>query len=121
MEYLVVIIFILSAFLVFQKYIVRAISGRWKSIGDSWGHGRLYDPNKTTECKFDFRFTNQWYSKACYDQNDCDCESDIGVSEWYGYSCTDPSNIDTCVRNMIGYGTCRQCVEDCVDASPMCN
>ncbi len=120
-EYLVVIIFILSAFLVFQKYIVRAISGRWKTIGDSWGHGRVYDPKKTEECKFDFRFTNQWYSKACYDQRDCDCEAAIGVSQWYGVVCANMANADSCSRGWVDYENCRTCVEDCVADSPMCN
>ncbi len=101
MEYLVLVIFLVSAFLVFQKYIVRAMSGRWKMVGDTWGHGRVWDPNKTEECLFDFRFTNLWYSKTCYDTQDCDCESSMGI---------ELIDVD-----------CQSCVEGCVTASPMCN
>ncbi len=121
MEYLVLTIFILGAFLVFQKYIVRAISGRWKMVGDSWGSGRVYDPQKTEECIFDYRFTDKWYTQDCYDKSDCACEDAIGVSAFYGYTCSNYSNPATCGRGWQAYGDCEQCVRDCVDASPMCN
>lgn len=120
-EYLVVIIFLLSTFLVFQKYIVRAISGRWKNVGDSWGYGRVYDPEKTEQCIFDYRFTNKWYTRQCYEDNDCDCEAYIGVTTFYGYVCANASNSETCGRGWQDYGSCQDCVESCVDASPICN
>jgi hypothetical protein len=44
LEYMTLIAFILSALFVFQHYIVRAFSGRWKDVGDSFGQGKQYDP-----------------------------------------------------------------------------
>ena len=82
-EYVTLIIFIAVAILVIQKYIVRGISGRWKSVGDTFGFERQYDPQKTYRCAFDFKYTNTWYDENCYDfgnpsnvlQPPCDCDS----------------------------------------------
>ena len=75
-EFTAVVLFILGAFLVFQKYIVRGFSGRWKGVGDSLGQGRIYDPKKTVECAFDPRpgtaETGVWFDKDCYKTT---CES----------------------------------------------
>ena len=63
-EYIVLIVLVLGAFLVFQKYITRGFAGRWKVVGESLGQGRIYDPKLTTECVFDPPF-GVWYNKAC--------------------------------------------------------
>jgi len=102
LEYITIISLLIGAILVLQKYVARAISGRFKGAGDSWGYGRLYDPDKTTECIYDFRFTNQWYSKSCYDENNCDCEAGYGLPGGF-------------------YSSCQTCVSSCVSASPECN
>lgn len=65
--------FILAAFLVFQKYIARGFSGRWKAVGESLGQGRIYDPRFTTECIYGFPYLNVWYDKACFVSSGCDC------------------------------------------------
>ncbi len=70
-EYMLLIVFILTAFFVMQKYIVRGFSGRWKDIGDSLGQGRLYDANKTIECAYDFQHYNMWYSVDKFEENHC--------------------------------------------------
>ena len=70
-EYMILIVFILGAFLVMQKYIVRGFAGRWKDIGDSLGQGRLYDSNKTIECAYDFRYYNMWYGVKKYEEHGC--------------------------------------------------
>ena len=93
-EYMVLIILIVGAFLVFGKYIVRSFSGRWKTVGDSLGSGHLYDPQKTLECAYDTRYTFEWYNLVCYEENcitdchtmagtDADCQACIT-------SCTPP-------------------------------
>ena len=71
LEYMTLIVFILGAFLVMQKYIVRGFSGRWKDIGDSVGYGRLYDPHTTTSCAFDYIHYNEWYSVNKFEANGC--------------------------------------------------
>ncbi len=73
LEYATLIIFILIVFLAFQKYIVRGLSGRWKSSADGFGYGRQYSPNKTVEC-VQFNAT-VWYDAKCYDSTPCDCET----------------------------------------------
>ena len=75
-EFIGLILFILAAFIVFQKYIVRGFTGRWKSVGDVFGEGRIYDPRKTIECAANAFFPNQavvWYNKDCFEAN---CEDD---------------------------------------------
>lgn len=68
-EYVILISFILAILIVFQKYIFQAFNGRFKSVGDSFGQGRLYSPRVTTECAYDHRFTNKWYNAICFDEN----------------------------------------------------
>lgn len=68
-EYAALLMFVLIAFLIFQKYMVRGFAGRWKGVGDSLGGGQIYDPRKTLECTFDPVYTNLWYNEACYQQN----------------------------------------------------
>lgn len=67
-EYVVVLMFVLGAFLIFQKYAVRGFSGRWKGVGDSFGGGQIYDPNLTTECAVDTRYPDDWYDAKCFKQ-----------------------------------------------------
>src|SRR3990172_1381926 len=79
LEYIIVIIFVSGAFVVFQTYIKRGLAGRWKAVGDSFGQGRRYDAynkddsGKTTECRFDFAYNNKWYDVDCYREKKCDC------------------------------------------------
>src|SRR3989338_5895528 len=98
-EYITLIVLILGAFLVFQKYIARGFAGRWKSVGESMGQGRIYDPRMTTECIFDSLYTNLWYDKACFDSRGCDC---LSVR----------ANVDTC----------QDCFDPaCTTSLPYCN
>ena len=53
LEYITLIAIVAGAFLIFQKYIAQAFYGRWKSVGDSFGAGRQYDPKRTIECIYD--------------------------------------------------------------------
>ncbi len=65
LEYTMLLVIILSALLVAQKYIVRAMAGRWKEVGDSFGVGRQYDPKKTIECVWSEE-QNTWYGAGCF-------------------------------------------------------
>ena len=53
LEYITLIAIVAGALLIFQKYIAQAFYGRWKSVGDSFGAGRQYDPKRTIECTYD--------------------------------------------------------------------
>ncbi|HBO98061.1 MAG TPA: hypothetical protein DE315_02915 [Candidatus Omnitrophica bacterium] len=72
-EYAALIVVVLWAFWVFQKYMARGFSGRWKAVGESLGQGRIYDPRLTTECIFDPYETNLWYDQPCFESSGCDC------------------------------------------------
>ena len=74
-EYAVLVLLFIGAIVAMNKQVRRVFFGRWKSVGDSFGHGQQYDPNKTLECQ---RYANHssdagqwtweiWYSQACYE------------------------------------------------------
>lgn len=67
MEYVLLIIIILGALLLSQRYILRGFAGRWKAVGDSFGQGKQYDPTKTAECVWS-QNENKWYGPDCFDQ-----------------------------------------------------
>jgi hypothetical protein len=74
LEYVAFLAILIGAFLLFQKYIFRGISGHWKDVGDSMGSGRVYDPSYTTECRFDmWANTGAWINATCFKEN---CEDD---------------------------------------------
>ena len=66
LEYIMVLMVVIAALMLMQKYIVRAFAGRWQSTGDSFGYGRQYDPAKTKERAWSAR-EKIWYDKPCYD------------------------------------------------------
>ena len=73
-EFIILFMMVMGAMLVFQNFFGRAIAGRWKSVGDSFGFGRQYSPTKTFECALaqDPNGTNDiWYSVACADSKNC--------------------------------------------------
>lgn len=47
-EYAVAIAVITAALLGMAIYTKRALTGRWRSVGDTFGFGRQYDPQATT-------------------------------------------------------------------------
>jgi len=66
MEYLLLIIFVLTAFFVFRKYILRGFTGRWKTTGDSFAYGMYYDPKTSIDCKYwEFGGFGFWYNATC--------------------------------------------------------
>ena len=70
-EYIILLTFVMATLLVFQKYISRGISGRWKGTGDGLGQERLYDAWKTTACAFD-SYSGQelgWYDQKCFESS----------------------------------------------------
>ena len=73
-EYVVLLIILFGVFIYFQKYLVRGISGRMKSVGDSFADGRIYSPTNTLECAFDVLHDRGWYDSKCfYDSCADDC------------------------------------------------
>ena len=79
-DYLGLLMFILIALFLFQQYIVRGLSGKWKSAGDSIGVGRQYDPRDygaqgtgggTEDCFWDDEVGN-WVDRKDVERL-CDC------------------------------------------------
>lgn len=66
MEYSMLLMLLVFAFLAFQKYLVRGMAGRWKAVGDSFGYGKQYDPETTVECAWS-EDKKRWYDPACYE------------------------------------------------------
>ena len=73
LEFIALIIFVIGAFLVMQKFLTRSVSGSYKSGADTFGFGRQYSYRETLECDYDTD-SGQWFNAACYEEN-CDCES----------------------------------------------
>ena len=70
-EYAVLFIIIIGAFLLMRDRIQRAIFGNWGQAGQSFAFGRQYDPQKTIECSFDEQL-NLWYDRNCAESKNCD-------------------------------------------------
>ena len=72
LEGIILLTFVLTGFFIFQKYILRGMSSRWKVAGDSFGSGRQFDPNRTLECAYienQNREVRIWYSNDCMKEN----------------------------------------------------
>ena len=75
-EYTVLIVMFVTAIFFMYKQIGRSIFGRWRDLGDSFGQGEQYDPDKTLECgRYVPRVLHQgtwkwgtemWYAQNCY-------------------------------------------------------
>ncbi|MFC1675073.1 hypothetical protein ACFL1K_04240 [Candidatus Omnitrophota bacterium] len=50
-EYTFLIIIIVVALIGMSIYLKRALSGSWRGVGDSFGHGRQYEPGATVITK----------------------------------------------------------------------
>lgn len=98
LEYVVLLLFVIGAILVFQKYVARSISGRWKAVGDTFGSGRQFDPNRTAQCAYDTTYTHKWYNVVCYDDN-----------------------CDACFSQPVDDGGCKSCIIGCTPAGSLCN
>ena len=64
-EYAVLLIIVIGAFLVMRNYMQHGIHGMWGQAGQSFAFGRQYDSQKTIECSFDDQ-SNLWYDRNCF-------------------------------------------------------
>jgi Flp pilus assembly pilin Flp len=65
-EYAVLFVIIITAFLVMRNYIQRGIYGTWAKAGQTFAFGRQYDSQKSVECSFDEQ-SKLWYDQNCYE------------------------------------------------------
>jgi hypothetical protein len=66
-EYVVLIVIIIGAFLVMRNLIQRGIFGMWQQAGQGFAFGRQYDPQRSVDCVFD-DLSNKWYDRNCFEQ-----------------------------------------------------
>ena len=64
-EYTVLFIIIIGAFLMMKNYIQRGLYGNWARSGQTFAFGRQYDPQKTIDCAYD-PISSNWYDYNCY-------------------------------------------------------
>ena len=53
-EYAVLAVVVIAALLGMSVFWMRALSGNWRQVGDSFGQGRQYEPGATTETRSGF-------------------------------------------------------------------
>ena len=83
-EYTLLFIIIIGAFLVMRNYIQRGVYNNWARTGQSLAFGRQHDAQKTIDCSFDEQL-NKWYDHNCYnyyiEKNKCKgdiaCEKEV--------------------------------------------
>jgi hypothetical protein len=79
-EYVVLFVIIISAFLVMRTHMQRGIYSMWGQAGQSFAYGRQYDPQKTIECAFDEQ-SKLWYDHNCYQSLSPSCNGDTTCQE----------------------------------------
>ena len=74
------------------------MAGRWKTVGDSFGEGKIYDPQTTTQCMYDiYQGTDTWFNAVCFEDN---C-------------------YDDCFKVGATPADCQACILSC--GTPLCN
>jgi len=63
-EYTLLFVIVLSAFLVMKNSIQRGFYGSWAQSGQSFAFGRQYDSGKSIDCEFDDK-SNTWFDRNC--------------------------------------------------------
>jgi hypothetical protein len=98
-EYTVLFVIIIGAFLIMRNYMQRGIFGMWGKTGQSFAFGRQYDSQKTIECDFDEQ-SNLWYDRNCFvalsnqqcSVGDTACQEGIMNSACQTSSCSSANN-----------------------------
>jgi len=101
-EYVVLFIIIVSAFLVMRHFMQNGINGNWGKTGQSIAYGRQYDSQRTIECSYDMQ-SNLWYDRYCYDSmtqqkcsgGDTACQESIITGTCQMSSCNEANNKQT--------------------------
>ncbi len=98
-EYALLLMIIMGAVFISQRYILRGFAGRWKAVGDTFGQGKQYDPKKTVECAWSQQF-NLWYGPDCFDREWNNNYSDANRD--CVQTCTGTGNITPCGSGTSG-------------------
>lgn len=120
-EYTMLIVILIAAFVAGRQYVLRGFAGRWKASADSFGFGMQYDPKKTVECIWS-EDLGRWYVPQCH----------TNYSDQCAHNCMDHNNWNPCGSHSPNPNTacghnadcCEEhCNEYCVTpcANPQCN
>lgn len=127
-EYTALIFFLLSALVVFDRYILRAFWGQWRKAGEVFGHGKQYDPRGfgdegkgggTLECMFIYQGAGLM---DCNSSGECTHEDDYNAC----MAIVDPMNLnphiyelqcrhDNVVLTDAGVWVRQPCFDKCLD------
>ena len=96
-EYMMMVIIVISALLWLQIYMQRAFQGHWKTAGDAFGLGRQYEASKVTDCAYAQINSSYgvWYDDTCYQYKvtvnckpgDTACEDNQRIACVQAYCC----------------------------------
>jgi hypothetical protein len=106
-EYISLIVFLLAAFLVFDRHILRGMWGQWKKTGDTFGHGKQFDPRG-----FGINGIGGWTLRCRWVYVDIDDRNNDN-GQWVIQPC-----FDNC--RLIQGKTVDACRADCVDTLQHC-
>lgn len=90
LEFVFLFALVILAIVLFERFIVRAIGGRYHQVGQQMGDGRVFDPNETIECAHHHVYGG-WYDPACFEAN-----------------CEEP-----CFGMTKSNQACKQCIRSC--------
>ncbi|MBF0511190.1 MAG: hypothetical protein HQL13_02565 [Candidatus Omnitrophica bacterium] len=64
LEYMVLLICVITAFIIMKDAIQRGFFGVWAKTGQSFAYGRQYDAQRTVDCVYDPAVG--WYDNNCF-------------------------------------------------------
>jgi hypothetical protein len=102
LEYVMLIIIVLSGLAIMKTYVFRSMNGNWKEAGDSLAFGRQYQSGKTTACAFSQINAEYgyWYDETCYYQAVSLCKpEDIECENKAKKTCGEASKSYCCENN----------------------
>lgn len=89
-EYTFLILIVLGVLFAMWPYIKGAMTGKWKSSGESFGYGRRFDPTRSTECSYAQTTATfgMWFDNNCYQHAVTSCApADIACENAAKASC----------------------------------
>jgi len=86
LEFTVLFVIVIGAFLIMRNYIQRGMYGQWGKSGQSFAFGRQFDSQRSIECSYD-EVSGLWYDHNCV-ESQC------------------PGGSPTCMEGIIKGGTC---------------
>ena len=65
LEYIILCLIVISAFLIMKDYIQRGFYSKWAQSGQAYANGRQWDSQRSIDCAFDPQ-SKTWYDYNCF-------------------------------------------------------